>query len=198
MEFIPEPQLKQMLMNKKELDFGDGVIGELKEEFRIHTKLIDIVGINRDLKRFYLIELKSKKVGYYALEQILGYLELFEESLKNSPDYREYSVQCYLVARLCCSDMMMKHLYPKVKFINYENMETQNPDDKRIWPDVLKTLKNQGRALFRTFNPSSVEIKIPRCSICNRADAPLKRVDIKIGKNGPNISIIKCDDCAGE
>lgn len=198
MEFIPEPKLKRMLMNKKELDFGDGAIGELKEEFRIYTKLIDIVGINRELKRFYLIELKSKKAGYYALEQILEYLELFEESLKSSPDYREYTVQCYLIARLCCSDMMMKHLYPKIKFINYENMKTQNPDDKKKWPDVLKTLKNQGRALFRTFNPPPIGTETLRCNLCNISNASIKRVSVKMTKNSPSLSMIMCDACAGE
>lgn len=151
MNCIPEPKLKQMLMNKEELSFGDGEINERKEEFRIQHKLIDIVGINRDLKVFYLIELKSKGADTLALSQLLTYKHLFEESLRSSPEYKDYSVQCYLIASKTNQETMFEELWPKVKFVNYNTMIAK-PKSK-LWPSQEKLLKIQGNALKYKFPP---------------------------------------------
>jgi hypothetical protein len=157
MEFIPEPKLKRMLMDKKELDFGDGIIRELKEEFRIYTKLIDIVGINRELKRFYIMELKSKRASYLALEQLLMYREMFEESLKHSNEYRDYSLQCYLIAGHCNQSQAVKYLNPHVKFVDYRKMIVEKA--RELWSHTADVLKTQGGALRYIFPMQESEDK---------------------------------------
>lgn len=157
MEYMPEPKVKDMLMKMGTLDFGDGEITDLKEEFRVQNKLIDIIGINRELGRFYIIEIKSKTANYLALEQLLMYREYFAAGMLHSPEYHRFEIQCYLIAGKCNQSMAIKYLNPRVRFIDYRTMQEAKhwQASKSSADDYL--FRCQGNALSRIFPEAAEE-----------------------------------------
>ncbi|KKU53560.1 MAG: hypothetical protein UX75_C0036G0035 [Candidatus Moranbacteria bacterium GW2011_GWE2_47_10] len=149
MPMLAETVFKWKLMKNKYLDFGDGVISELKEEFRTINGKIDILGINRVLKRFYLIEVKMGKIHLPALEQTLNYLWQFEQSLNHSPEYKDYEVQCYLVGKSCGPTYTMRHLFPKVKFVDRASLMTDATHGLIEWESSKEHIRLNGVNLWR-------------------------------------------------
>ncbi len=151
MAIIEETKFKWELRKKKQLDFGDGIITDLQEEFKIMNGRIDFLGINKDLKKFYLIEVKMGKINLPALEQTLNYLWNFEKSLKYSPEYKDYDVQCYIMGKSCGPCCTMRHLFPKVKFVNRKTLKVEKSHGFIEWDSDKEQMIIDGVNLWRYF-----------------------------------------------
>jgi hypothetical protein len=145
-----EKELQEIMMEYGDLYIDGNSIYDLESEVQVGNGYVDIMGVNHEQKKFYILELKLNDIDAKALCQIIRYICDFKEVLVSS-DYSDYSIYGYLVGKSCKIPTEVKFLKDIVSYVEYKNLIELETYKYVTNGEYAKTLAGNGKLLSDLF-----------------------------------------------
>lgn len=140
-----ESEVEKALFDKGSIEHDDTTVYWIDRQIPINGSVIDMIGISKDKKVLYVVELKRGEVDGNALSQLLSYIHTLHTFLLNAGD-KETKVRGILVGESLSEYMKLAlNIFAGIKFLKYKKSVEVAPAYWDVNDEAFKkqSIKNQ-------------------------------------------------------